>query len=328
MKIVFLDRGTISASTYLRSPAFPHEWVQHERTAAHEVVARIRDADIVIVNKVKLVADALASAPRLKLIAIAATGTDNVDLSACHARGIVVCNVRNYAVHTVPEHTFALIFALRRSICGYRDAVRAGRWQEAAQFCFFDYPIRDLAGSTLGVIGDGALGQAVASIGRALGMRVLFSGHKGRIGQGRLYTPFEQLLEQVDVLTLHCPLNAETHHMIGAAEFSRMTRKPLLINTGRGGLVDETALGPALASGQISGAAFDVTRVEPPPSDHPFMTLLDRPDFILTPHIAWASAEAIQALADQLIDILEAFVSGTPIHQVGDGSRLSPFGVH
>jgi len=316
MKIVFLDRDTISPDTTLRAPHFAHEWVQYNRTRADEAAARIADADIVIVNKVKLNADTLAQAPKLKLIAVAATGTDNIDLAACQQHGIVVSNVRNYAVHTVPEHTFALIFALRRSICAYRDAVKAGRWQEAAQFCFFDHPIRDLAGSTLGVIGDGVLGQAVASIGRALGMRVLFSAHKGRSGQGRLYTPFEEVLRQADVLTLHCPLNANTRHMIGPAEFAHMARKPLLINTGRGGLVDEAAVGPALQAGHISGAAFDVTSVEPPPADHPFMALMDRPDFILTPHVAWASAEAIQALADQLIDNVEAFARGTPVNCV------------
>lgn len=316
MKIVFLDRDTISPDTTLRAPAFGHEWVQYDRTREDEAAARIQDADIVIVNKVKLSAQTLAQAPRLKLIAVAATGTDNIDLAACQQRGIVVSNVRNYAVHTVPEHTFALIFALRRSVCAYRDAVKAGRWQEAAQFCFFDHPIRDLAGSTLGIVGDGVLGQAVAGIGRALGMRVLFSAHKGRTGQGRLYTPFEDVLRQADVLTLHCPLNAQTRHMIGAAEFAQMARHPLLINTGRGGLVDEAAVGPALQAGQISGAAFDVTSVEPPPADHPFMALLERPDFILTPHVAWASAEAIQALADQLIDNIEAFVRGTPVNVV------------
>jgi len=316
MNIVFLDRDTISPDTTLRAPSFAHTWVQHNRTRADEAAARIADADIVIVNKVKLTADVLAQAPKLKLIAVAATGTDNIDLAACQQRGIVVSNVRNYAKHTVPEHTFALIFALRRSICAYRDAVKAGRWQEAAQFCFFDYPIRDLAGSTLGVIGDGVLGQAVASIGRALGMRVLFAAHKGRSGQGSMYTPFDDVLRQSDILTLHCPLNANTRHMIGAAEFAQMARKPLLINTGRGGLVDEAAVGPALQAGHISGAAFDVTSVEPPPADHPFMALLNRPDFILTPHVAWASAEAIQALADQLIDNVEAFVRGAPVNQV------------
>jgi glycerate dehydrogenase len=316
MKIVFLDRDTISPDTTLRAPRFAHEWVQYQRTSAHEVGARIADADIVIVNKVKLSAEVLAQAPRLKLIAVAATGTDNIDWAACSQYGIVVSNVRNYAVHTVPEHTFALIFALRRSIYAYRDAVKAGRWQEAAQFCFFDFPIRDLAGSTLGVIGDGVLGQAVARIGRALGMRVIFSAHKGRIGQGRMYTPFEQTLQQADILTLHCPLNANTRHMIGAPEFAQMARKPLLINTGRGGLVDEAAVGPALDAGHIAGAAFDVTSVEPPPSDHPFMALLSRPNFILTPHVAWASAQAIQSLADQLMDNVEAFVGGTPENAV------------
>ena len=316
MKIVFLDRDTISPDTTLRAPAFGHEWVQYDRTREDEAAARIQDADIVIVNKVKLSAQTLAQAPRLKLIAVAATGTDNIDLAACQQRGIVVSNVRHYAVHTVPEHTFALIFALRRSVCAYRDAVKAGRWQEAAQFCFFDHPIRDLAGSTLGIVGDGVLGQAVAGIGRALGMRVLFSAHKGRTGQGRLYSPFEDVLRQADVLTLHCPLNAQTRHMIGAAEFAQMARHPLLINTGRGGLVDEAAVGPALQAGQISGAAFDVTSVEPPAADHPFMALLERPDFILTPHVAWASAEAIQALADQLIDNVEAFVRGAPVNTV------------
>jgi len=316
MNIVFLDRDTISPDTTLRTPAFAHTWTQYDRTTADQAASRIADADIVIVNKVKLSAETLAQAPKLKLIAVAATGTDNIDLAACQQRGIVVSNVRNYAKHTVPEHTFALIFALRRSICAYRDAVRAGRWQEAAQFCFFDHPIRDLAGSTLGVIGDGVLGQAVAGIGRALGMRVLFSAHKGRSGQGRLYTPFEEVLRQADVLTLHCPLNANTRHMIGAPEFAQMARRPLLINTGRGGLVDETAVGPALQAGHISGAGFDVTSVEPPPLDHPFMALLKRPDFILTPHVAWASAEAIQALADQLIGNIEAFVQGTPVNVV------------
>lgn len=320
MHIVFLDRETLSPQTRLRRPNFDHTWEAHDRTSAEEVAERIAQADIVIVNKVKLPAAVLAQAPHLKLIAVAATGTDNIDLAVCAARGIVVSNIRGYATRTVPEHTFGLIFALRRSVCAYRDAVRAGRWQAAGQFCFFDHPIRDLAGSTLGIIGDGELGQSVATIGRALGMRVLFSAHKGRTGQGRLYTPFEQLLGEADILTLHCPLNERTRHMISTPEFALMKRHPLLINTGRGGLVDETAVGPALKAGEISGAAFDVTSVEPPPADHPFMALLDRPDFILTPHVAWTSEEAIQALADQLIANVESFVSGQPrnvVHPTG-----------
>ena len=176
--------------------------------------------------------------------------------------------------------------------------------------CFFvDRPGRIGAGPA-------AARVTVATLGRALGMQVLMSGHKGRTDQGRLYTPFEETLRRADVLTLHCPLNAQTRHMIGGPEFEQMARSPLLINTARGGLVDEMAVGTALQSGQLSGAAFDVTSVEPPPAEHPFMALLDRPDFILTPHVAWASAEAIQSLADQLIDNVEAFVSGSPVNAV------------
>lgn len=284
----------------------------YDTTQVDEVAERIAQADIVIVNKVKLTQDALADATRLKLVAVAATGTDNVDLKTCAARGIAVSNVRNYAIHTVPEHTFSLIFALRRSICAYRDSVNAGRWQNSGQFCYFDYPIRDLAGSTLGVIGDGVLGRAVAAMGKALGMHVLFSGFKGHKPMGSLYTAFEDVLAHSDIISLHCPLNDETRGMIGAEEFAKMKRKPLLINTARGGLVDEFAVGSALDSGQISGAGFDVVSVEPPPPDHPFMALNHRPDFILTPHVAWASDEAVQSLADQLIYNIESFVSGAP----------------
>ncbi|CAN7149515.1 D-2-hydroxyacid dehydrogenase [Acidovorax delafieldii] len=316
MKIAFLDRATLSPDTTLRLPAFPHELVSYENTQPGEVAQRIADADIVITNKVKLNAEALQQAAKLKLVAVAATGTDVIDLKACAERGITVSNIRNYAGNTVPEHTFALMFALRRSICAYRESVKAGRWQESGQFCYFDFPIRDLAGSTLGIIGDGVLGNAVATIGRALGMNVLFSAFKGRTGQGTLYTPFDEILARSDIITLHCPLNAQSRNMLGAEEFAKMARKPLIINTARGGLVDEAALAQALRNGQIAGAGFDVVSAEPPATDHPFMTLLDLPNFILTPHVAWASQEAIQGLADQLIDNIEAFVRGEPVNVV------------
>ena len=311
-KIVFLDRATLPAEIDLRAPSFASDFISFAATAAEEVAARIADADIVIVNKVPIRAAAIASAPRLRLIAVAATGYDNVDLAACTARGIAVSNIRNYAVNTVPEHTFALIFALRRSICAYRESVAQGAWQKAGQFCYFDYPVNDIAGATLGIVGDGALGQSVAAIGKALGMNVLFSSYKGVHGMGPLYTPFEDVLRLSDIITLHCPLLASTRNMIAAPEFAQMQRRPLLINTARGGLVDEQALVDALKKGQISGAGFDVVTTEPPPPDHPFMKLLDLPNFILTPHVAWSSREAIQALADQLTDNIELFWHGTP----------------
>ncbi len=317
MKLVFLDRSTLGPETLLRTPTFTHQMQLYDATYPEQIAGRVANADIVITNKVRLSADVIERAPRLRMVAVAATGTDVVDLDACRSRGIAVSNIRNYASHTVPEHTFALIFALRRSITAYRDAVQKGRWQQSGQFCFFDHPIRDLAGSTLGVIGCGVLGTAVANMGRALGMRVLLSDHKGQKSKGDRYTSFEQTLAQSDVLTLHCPLNDRTRAMIGPAEFALMSRRPLLVNTARGGLIDEDAVGAALDIGQISGAAFDVVTTEPPPVMHPFMKLLDRPNFILTPHVAWASAEATQSLADQLIDVVEAFVRGKPMNVVG-----------
>ncbi len=311
-RIVFLDRDTISPETVLRPLSFPHELEVFDRTTADEVAGRIAEADIVITNKAPVREAALEGARRLKLIAVAATGTDVVDVKAANARGVTVSNIRNYAVNTVPEHTFALLLALRRSILPYRQSVARGRWREAAQFCYFDYPIRDLAGSTLGVIGDGALGKSVARLGEAFGMKVLFSDYKGTTGMGPLYTPFWDVLRLSDVLTLHTPLMPSTRNLIGAAEFAAMEKKPLLINTARGGLVDEAALVTALKSGQIAGAGFDVVTTEPPPDDHPLVELLELPNFILTPHVAWASQEAIQGLADQLIDNVEAFWAGSP----------------
>lgn len=310
--IVFLDRATLSPETRLRPLGFPHRLTVFERTAPSEVAARIAGADIVITNKASVPADAIAGASRLRLIAVSATGTDMVDIAAASSRRIVVCNVRNYAVHTVPEHTFALILALRRSLFAYRDSVVRGRWREAAQFCFFDHPIRDLAGSTLGIVGDGVLGKAVAEIAKAFRMEVLFSDYKGTTGMGPLYTPFAEVMRRSDVITLHAPLLPSSKNMIGRPEFALMERRPLLINAARGGLVDEEALAEALTSGRIAGAAFDVATTEPPPDDHPLMRLLALPNFILTPHVAWASREAIQALADQLIDNIEAFMAGTP----------------
>jgi len=312
LRIVFLDRDTLPPSIEIPAPGVPHEWVSHGRTAPDEVGERIRDADIVITNKVVLTAAMLQQAPRLRMIALAATGTDNIDLAACDRRGIIVSNVRDYAVHTVPEHTFALMLALRRNLLAYRQSVAGGRWQESGQFCYFDFPVRDLAGATLGIIGRGALGEAVAEVARAFDMRVQFAARRDADSPTEDYTSFSHVLRTSDVISLHCPLNEQTRGMIGYDEFSLMDRKPLLINTARGGLVDESALEHALQSGQISGAGFDVATREPPGSDHPLMRLLRFPNFILTPHVAWASDEAIRALANQVRDNIEAFCRDAP----------------
>jgi glycerate dehydrogenase len=311
-KIVFLDRTSLSPQTVLKPLPFPHTLEVFEQTLPGEVAERIADAEIVITNKVKLSRAAIESSPHLKLVAIAATGTDNVDLAACRERGIVVSNIRGYAIHTVPEHTFALIFALRRSIVAYRESVRAGRWEESGSFCFFDHPIKDLAHSTIGIIGDGVLGQAVANMARALNMTVKFAGHKGKPDMGPLYTAFDEILRTSDIITLHCPLLPETRNLIDWPDFMKMERKPLIINTARGGLVNEEALVNAMNEGIISGAGFDVATEEPPTSRHPFNALRDSHNFILTPHVAWASDEAIQSLADQLVDNIVAHHQGAP----------------
>lgn len=300
----------------MRAPAFDHDWVNHPQTAQDEVVSRLLGAEIAVVNKAMLKRAALEQLPDLKLIAVAATGTDCVDKHACADLGITVVNIRGYAGVTVPEHVFSLILALRRSICAYRDDVRNGRWQEAGQFCFQDHPIRDLSGATLGIIGEGALGQGVAALGRAFGMKVVFAAHKGVSGLGPLYTSWEEVLETADVLSLHCPLIPATQGLLGMAEFEAMKRKPLIINTARGPLIVEENLELALDRGLVSGAGLDVTLPEPPAPDSAFMRLAARPDVIVTPHIAWASIEAQQTLADQLIDLIEAFVEGTPRHVV------------
>jgi glycerate dehydrogenase len=312
LKIVFLDRDTLSPETVVRPPSFPHELVVYDRTKPEQVAERTADADIIITNKAPIRADTIANAKRLQMIAVAATGYDVVDVAAAKAKGVVVANIRNYAENTVPEHTFALMLSLRRSLPAYSQSVWDGAWKRADRFCYFDYPISNLAGATLGIIGDGVLGKAVADIGRAFGMKVLYSTYKGVEGMGPLYTPFEQLIAESDVITIHCPLMPSTRNLIGAAEFQAMKRSAILINTARGGLVDEAALCDAILEGQIGGAGFDVVTTEPLPDDHPFWRLAGLPNFILTPHVAWASQEAIQGLTDQLIDNIENFVSGNP----------------
>ena len=312
-KIVFLDRASIIAD--IRRPAFAHQWQEYPATDAEQITARLQDATIVITNKVIVRREVLEQLPKLKMVAVAATGTDNVALDCCRERGIAVSNIRNYSVHTVPEHVFMLVLALRRNLLAFRVDLQNGLWQKAAQFCLFTHPVRDLYGSTLGIIGHGAIGKAVGQIALAFGMKVLLAEHKGAAEVRPGYTAFDTVLQESDILTLHLLLNDQTRHLIGATEFARMRHGALLINTARGGLVDEAALWDALQSGRIAGAGFDVLSKEPPTQGHPLLDI-DMPNFILTPHIAWSGREAMQTLADQLIANIEAFVAGTPQNRV------------
>jgi glycerate dehydrogenase len=275
--VVFLDRASLKAK--VRKPSCATEYVEHEKTAASEIVARLSGAAVAIINKVPLRAETLQQLPQLKMIAVAATGYDVVDVPYCREHGIAVANIRHYAVHTVPEHAFALILALRRNILAYRQDVENGVWNKSDQFCFFTHDIGDLYGATLGIIGEGTIGQGTAAIGSAFGMRVLFADHEPPKMAGVLFTPHEQVLAESDVISLHCPLIPATRNLINLDAFRRMKRNALLINTARGGLVDEAALIQALDEGLIAGAGFDVLTVEPPCNGHPLLNVR-RPNFI------------------------------------------------
>ena len=309
MRIVLLERDAVGAS--FRRPAIEHEWIDYPASTSSEVAGKLAGATVAIVNKVKLGAADIAALPQLRMVAIAATGSDNVDLAACRARGIVVSNVRGYAVNTVPEHAMLLILALRRRLFDYVADVRAGRWERSENFCFFDHPIGDLHGATLGIVGRGGLGEGLARLATAFGMRVRFAEHRGAAVVREGYTAFDAVLREADVLSLHCPLNDVTRGLIGEAELAVMKPTAILVNTSRGGLVDETALASALRERRIGGAGFDVLSQEPPRDGNPLLAP-DIPNLILTPHVAWASREAMQALADQVIDNIEAFAAGAP----------------
>ncbi len=315
LEIVFLDAATLAAGVELPVPDFPHRWTLFAATAPEDVLARAEKADILVTNKVKIGAETIAAAPRLKLIAAAATGYDHIDVAAARAKNVAVTNIRGYSANAVPEHVFALILGLSRRIYSYTEAVRQGRWQQAGQFAFHDFPIFDLYGKRLALIGSGSLGGRVAELGRAFGMDVVFAGRKnGPPRDGHM--PFDEALATSQVISLHCPLNAETENMISDREFALMAKKPLLINTARGGIVDETALERALDAGLLAGAGIDVTRPEPPPADSAIMRLARRPEVLATPHTGWASLEAQQTLCAQLKQVLEVFVAGDRLNRL------------
>lgn len=307
--IVFLDRDSVKAE--IRTPNFKHTYEEYSSTSFDQIVTRLQHATIAITNKVQLNEEMLVKLPQLRMVAVAATGYDCADIPACKKHGVAVSNIRNYAEHTVPEHVFMMVLALRRNLIAYRQDVENGLWQKAEQFCFFTRNISDLFGSTIGIIGAGTIGQGTATIARSFGMRVIFASH-GQLKKDNIeFLPLENVLLESDVLTLHCPLTPTTRDMIGINEMRKMKRSSLLINTARGGLVNEAALIQALDEGLIAGAGFDVLTTEPPESSHPLLKV-QRPNFILTPHVAWASDGAMQLLADQLIDNIEAWVDGNP----------------
>lgn len=312
-RIVFLDRDSLPWP--LRKPSIPHHWQEYANTSPALRQQRLRGAGVAISNKVAMDRELLLQLPDLRLIAVAATGVNLIDLDACRELGIAVCNIRHYADTTVAEHTLMLMLALRRQLQAYQQSVNRGEWQTAEQFCLMQHPIQDLAGSTLGIVGKGALGESVARLARAFGMNVLFAERRGakqlRIG----YTPFDEVLQTADILSLHCLLTEETRHMIGPKELAQMKPSAILINTARGGLVDAEALANALRQRSLGGAGVDSLETEPPRDGNP---LLDPTlgNLIVTPHCAWLGSGALAALAEQLIGNIEAFLQGTPRNRV------------
>ena len=311
-KIVFLDRQSIRPDIHIRPPDCDHTWVNHGTTLPQQVIARCQDADIIITNKVALDAATIKALPQLKMVAVAATGTDPIDLRACQQRHIRVANIRNYALTTVPEHVLCLILNLRRQTPQYQRELGKGRWQKSTNFCFFDAPIHDAKDARLGIIGYGALGRATAQLAHNIGMQVQYYTPNPKSCTFAKAVDLNTLLKTSDIVSCHCPLNDATRHLINATALQKMKSSAILINTARGDIVDEQALAAALSCHEIAAAGIDVLPQEPPPADSPLMQLADRPNLILTPHIAWASQAAMQALADQLIDNIEAFLRGQP----------------
>ena len=311
LNIVFLDRTSIPATHNIPRPSFPHNWIEYDRTSAEETYERAKDADIVVTNKVLFGRELLAKLPKLKLIAITATGTNNIDLVAAKELGIAVKNVPGYSSVTVPEHVLGMIFSLKHSLMSYhRDQVTSDRWATCGQFCYVDYPITDVRGSTLGVFGKGCLGTEVGRLAELVGMKVLYAEHKGATTIRDGYTPFEEVLKQADIVTLHCPLTETTQNLINAETLALMKPTAYLINTGRGPLVDEAALLHALENGVIAGAALDVLVKEPPAIDNPLIQAAKRlPNLLITPHVAWASDSAVTTLVNKVAQNIEEFVA-------------------
>ncbi len=316
MKAVFLDYGTMGPGLDLAPlEALLDELVVFDKTSSTQIAERIRGAQIVFTNKIRFTAEVLEAAPELSYIGLTATGSDNIDLEGAREAGVVVSNIRAYCTPSVVEHVFGVVLMLTHRLKTYDSFTRAGGWQEAEDFCPLGWPITELAGKTLGIIGWGDLGRGVAAVGEAFGMRVLVSARPGSdsVPDGRV--SLDTVLEEADVLSLHCPLNDATRGLIGENELKQMKPTAILVNTARGALVDSQALADALASGEIAAAAIDVLPVEPPRDGDPLLDY-DGDNLVVTPHIAWGSTESRQNAINQLADNTRAFISGEPKNRV------------
>lgn len=309
-----LNPGDLSAEPFQRVG----DYTEYPHSTPEQVLSRADGALCVITNKVALGADVIGALPALKYIGVTATGYNTIDLDAATARGIVVTNVPTYGTDSVAQHTFALILAMTRQICVHHAAVQDGAWSRTTDFCFSLAPIRELTGLTLGILGLGRIGRAVAKIGASMGMTLV--GHdlywpKPEQLEGMTIESLEvdEVFQRADTLAMHCPLTPETHHLVNARRLRLMKSDAVLVNTSRGPLIDNVALADALREGVIAGAAVDVLDVEPPPADHP---LIGAPRCVVTPHIAWYARQARQRLLDTAAANVKAFLAGDPVNQV------------
>jgi len=313
---VFLDLETVDSGDLDRSQltASLPEWRWHDFSFPAEIPERVAAADVVISNKCVLDRAVMSQAKQLKLVALAATGSNNVDLVAAKELGIAVCNIRDYATSAVAQHSITLMLNLLTGQPWYWQSVREGAWSHSRQFCLNHRPIREARGLCFGVIGYGVLGSATAALAQALGMEVIIADHKGEPARaGRV--AFDEVIRRADVISIHCPLNDRTRGMIDAQVLHVMKRDALLINTARGGIVVEQDLADALRAGIIAGAGIDTLSKEPPPADHVLLAA-DIPNLIVTPHNAWASKNARQNAVDQLTAVIKAFASGQPLNRI------------
>ncbi|MDO5059703.1 MAG: D-2-hydroxyacid dehydrogenase, partial [Neisseria sp.] len=307
VKIVALDRDTLPKRPFVFD--FPYELTEYPRTMPSETAERIAGAEIIISNKVVINAEHIAANPQLKLIAVTATGVNNVDIKAAEKAGVTVCNIRAYGNESVAEHAFMLMIALMRNLPAYQRDVAAGVWQKSPFFCHFGAPMRDLNGKTLTIVGRGGIGKMLARYAKAFNMNVLFAEHKNAATVREGYTAFHEAIAAADAVSLHCPLTEDTRNLIGEAELQQMKPQAVLINCGRGGLVDERALIAALKYGTLGGAGFDVLTEEPPVNGNPLLNSR-LPNLIVTPHVAWASDEALSRLFDILLANINGFMRG------------------
>jgi glycerate dehydrogenase len=316
-KIVFLDKGSIPAHIPFKKVGQQHQWHEYDKTSPKDIVERCIDADIIITNKVVLTAEIIAKLTTLKHIAVIATGFNNVDVEYCKTHNISVSNTPGYSVTSVPEHTFALIFSLRRHLFTYHNNVMNGGWTQSPHFHGYSSQTFDLKDAQLGIIGGGSLGQATAAMGRALGLKVVFADRKHQKPSNKsTYLSFDELISSSDIISLHCPLTSETENLMTLAEFQKMKSNALLINTARGGLVNEQDLVTALNQKLIAGAGFDVASSEPIAKDNPLLSLSDNTNFILTPHVGWSSDSSLQCQSDIVVENIECFLEGKPLNLV------------